>query len=318
MNSSSVTSQTWLQNFRPYVNGTKVRWPDLYLSLMAGECVDLTLEFEYSYLIGDPESPLKLCCEPDAESLGLVCDPHFGQLVEMEKGLIELTWHICAHKTSGAPFKLHFEMPLYQGMPNSPLVPGKIEDVLIHSLSCDRPVTYVGYEVNAQALMLASSSGRPQPGATLEWSYAEKSLPDSISGTDGNALSTLIAELGEHTLAVVQPSGNLDSKTLEITGLPMPDATFYGASFEPKRLSLGETIRINLVACERFSMRQLEGIKVVLALDGKNIDISYSDDKGRVYMKFTPVHSGSGRLSVHMYAQRESSASSSFLVLDAE
>ncbi|UDI91761.1 hypothetical protein [Pseudomonas sp. IAC-BECa141] len=156
MSNISVSSQTWLQNFRPYVNSTKVKWPDLYLYLMAGECIDLTLEFEYSYLIGDPESPLKLCCEPDAESLGLECDPPFGQLVEMKEGLIELTWHISAHKTSGAPFELHFEMPLYQGMPPSPLVPGKIEDVLIDSLRCDRPVTYVGYEVNAQALVLAS------------------------------------------------------------------------------------------------------------------------------------------------------------------
>lgn len=318
MSRSSVTSQTWLQNFRPYVNGTKVRWPDLHLSLMAGECLDLTLEFEYSYLIGDPESPLKLCCEPDAESLGLECDPPFGQLVEMAKGLIELTWHICARKTFGAAFELHFEMPFYPGMPPSPLVPGKIEDVLIDSLRCDRPVTYVGYEVNVQALMLASPSGRPQPGAALKWSYAEKSLPDSISGADGNALNTLIAELGERTLAVAQRSGEFDSKTLEITGLPMPDATFYGASIEPKRLNLGESILISLVAQDRLSFNRLEGIKVVLALDGEIIDMNYSDHSGEVRMTFTPVHSGSGRISVHMYAQTESSASSSFLVLDAE
>ncbi|MFM9381957.1 hypothetical protein [Pseudomonas sp. UV AK001] len=126
MSSSSVSSQTWLQNFRPYVNGVKVRWPDLHLHLVAGECVDLTLEFEYSYLIGDPESPLKLCCEPDGELLGLVCDPPFGQVVEMEEGLIELTWHICARKTFGAPFELHFEMPFYKEMPPSPKVPGTI------------------------------------------------------------------------------------------------------------------------------------------------------------------------------------------------
>lgn len=144
MNSSLVTSQTWLQNFRPYVNGVKVRWPDLYLNLVAGECVDLTLEFEYSYLIGDPESPLKLCCEPDAESLGLACDPPFGQLVEMAEGLIELTWHICAERESSGPFELHFEMPLYQGMPQSPPIPGTIInyeqefDVLFDSF----PVTF--------------------------------------------------------------------------------------------------------------------------------------------------------------------------------
>jgi hypothetical protein len=126
MNRLPATSQTWLQNFRPHVNGVRVRWPDLYLSLVAGECINLTLEFEYSYLIGDPESPLKLCCEPDAESLGLECDPPFGQLVEMAEGLIELTWTLNATGTSGGPFNLHFEMPLYHGMPPSPSILGKL------------------------------------------------------------------------------------------------------------------------------------------------------------------------------------------------
>lgn len=136
MSNIPVTSQVWLQNFRLYVNGVKVRWPDLHLHLVAGECVDLTLEFEYSYLIGDPESFLKLCCEPDAELLGLVCDPPFGQLVEMAEGLIELNWHICASEVSGGPFTLHFEMPLYPGMPPSPLIPGKLitidEDLCVY------------------------------------------------------------------------------------------------------------------------------------------------------------------------------------------
>ncbi|AXI63114.1 hypothetical protein DLD99_22435 [Pseudomonas kribbensis] len=126
MNSLSVTSQTWLQNFRPYVNGERVRWLEFRLMLAAGESVDLTLEFEYSYLIGDPESSLQLLCEPNAESVGLVCDPPFGQLVEMAEGLISLTWHISSSQTSNGPFELHFEMPDYQGMPHSPEIPGAV------------------------------------------------------------------------------------------------------------------------------------------------------------------------------------------------
>lgn len=318
MSSQPINSQTWFQNFRPELNSVRVRWSDLHLTLIAGESIDLTLEFEYSYLIGDPEGFLKLCCEPDAESLGLVCDPPFGQLVEMAEGLIELTWHISAHKTSGSPFELHFEMPLYSGMPPSPLVPGEIAKVFIDSLSCDRAEAYVGYEIDAQALMLASPSGQPVSGVTLKWSYAEKPLPDSTSGTDGKALNAFTVELGEHTLVVAQPSGNLDSKALEVSGLPMPDATFYGASFEPRSLHPGETIRVGLVAQDRFSMSRIEGVQVVLAVDGEVIDKSYSDHSGNVYMAFTPVHSGSGTISVHMYAQTESSASSSFLVVDAE
>jgi hypothetical protein len=145
MSSSSVSSQTWLQNFRPYVNGVKVRWPDLYLNLMAGECIDLTLEFEFSYLIGDPESPLKLCCEPDAESLGLVCDPPFGQRVEMAEGLIELTWHICASQTASEPFELHFEMPLFEEMPHSPKIPGSV-----FNFERELELSFDSYEINLE------------------------------------------------------------------------------------------------------------------------------------------------------------------------
>ncbi|SDT45621.1 hypothetical protein [Pseudomonas granadensis] len=121
-----VNSQTWLQNFRPYVNGERVRWPDLQLNMAAGQSVELTLEFEYSYMIGDPDSGLRLCCEPMAGEVGLVCNPPFEQLVEMAEGLISLTWTLTANADSTGLFGLHFEMPLYDGMPSSPPVPGEV------------------------------------------------------------------------------------------------------------------------------------------------------------------------------------------------
>lgn len=126
MSSVPITSQTWLQNFRPYVNGVRVRWSEFLLMLAAGESVVLMLEFEYSYLIGDRESPIRICCEPGEEEVGLVSDPPFGQLVEMAEGLISLSWTISATQTANGPFEIHFEMPLYQGMPNSPSTPGAV------------------------------------------------------------------------------------------------------------------------------------------------------------------------------------------------
>jgi len=121
-----VTSQTWLQNFRPYVNGERVKWPDLQLNLTAGQSAEVLLEFEYSYLIGDPESHLMLCPESGAPETGLLSDPPFGQLVEMAEGLISLTWVISTDNAASGPFTLHFEMPLYQGMPHSPPMAGEI------------------------------------------------------------------------------------------------------------------------------------------------------------------------------------------------
>ncbi|UQS17927.1 hypothetical protein [Pseudomonas sp. HS6] len=126
MSNIPATSQTWLQNFRPYVNGERVRWPDLQLNLAEGESCEIMLEFEYSYLIGDPESALVLCCVPDAGEMGLVSDPPFGQQIDMAQGLISLSWTITTDQVPSSSFKLHFEMPNYQGMPQSPVIPGEI------------------------------------------------------------------------------------------------------------------------------------------------------------------------------------------------
>lgn len=126
MSKSIVDSQTWLQNFRFHVNGEHVRWPELQLNMAAGQSVELTLDFEYSYMIGDPDSWLSLFCEPMAGEVGLECNPPFEQLVEMAEGLISLTWTLTAKTDSTGFFGLHFEMPLYDGMPSSPPVPGKV------------------------------------------------------------------------------------------------------------------------------------------------------------------------------------------------
>lgn len=126
MSKSTVDSQTWLQNFRPHLNGTRVRWAELQLNMTAGDSLELQLEFEDSYMVGDPDAWLKLCCEPAAEQVGLVCNPPIGQLVEMAQGLTSLTWTVSVTPESTGLFTLHFEMPQWQGMPPSPAVPGDI------------------------------------------------------------------------------------------------------------------------------------------------------------------------------------------------
>lgn len=123
--SEMLDSLTWKQNFRPYVNKAPVRWEDLRLNMTAGESLTLELNFEYSYLIGDPDALIQLCA-PAAKQAGLVCDPPFGQLVEMAEGLVSLTWTVSATTESTGEFELHFEMPHYQGMPLSPAIGGDV------------------------------------------------------------------------------------------------------------------------------------------------------------------------------------------------
>ncbi|WP_415761681.1 hypothetical protein [Pseudomonas sp. CP4] len=126
MSNSTINSQTWLQNFRPSLNGVPVRWEDLRLNMAAGKSFELKLDFEYSYMIGDPDALLKLCCEPNQEQVGLMCDPPFEELVEMAEGLTSLTWRLSATPESTGSFELHYEMPKYDGMPFSPTIPGAV------------------------------------------------------------------------------------------------------------------------------------------------------------------------------------------------
>lgn len=123
---SRPNSSTWLQEFTPYVNGQRVRWPDLALNLLAGDVCTLTLDYEYSWLIGDPDAHIVLEYQPGEGGQGLVFDPPLGQSAEMAEGTTSLSWTI---KTTGAPsgsFVLQFAIPLFVEMPKSPPVSGAI------------------------------------------------------------------------------------------------------------------------------------------------------------------------------------------------
>lgn len=119
-------SNTWLQEFAPYVNGQRVKWPDLALNLLDNDECTLTLDYEYSWLIGDPDAFITMRYQSGQEGHGLVFDPPLGQLIEMAEGSTSLTWTI---KTDGAPsgaFGLEFALPLIGDLPPSPPVPGTI------------------------------------------------------------------------------------------------------------------------------------------------------------------------------------------------
>lgn len=126
---SVPNDMTWLQEFRPYVNGQPVRWPDVEVASVIGEVCTLTLDYEYSWLIGDPHARILLEYKPGEETQGLVFDPPLGQLVAMEAGTTSLSWSISTDEAQGGTFVLQFGMPLIEEMPKSPPIPGRVVDV---------------------------------------------------------------------------------------------------------------------------------------------------------------------------------------------
>ncbi|MFJ7314058.1 hypothetical protein ACIQVE_15080 [Pseudomonas sp. NPDC098747] len=127
MNTKTMpSSETWMQEFTPYVNGQRVKWPDLALNLLEGDECTLTLDYEYSWLIGDPFAFITLQYQYGQEGRGLVFDPPLMQVIKMAEGTTSLSWTI---KTDGAPsgtFGLEFSIPLITELPVSPPVPGTI------------------------------------------------------------------------------------------------------------------------------------------------------------------------------------------------
>jgi hypothetical protein len=123
---STPNSSTWLQEFMPYVNGQRVRWDDLALNLPTGDVCTLTLDYEYSWLIGDPDAHIVMDYQSGEEGQGLVFDPPLGKSVEMAEGTTSLSWTITATGAPSGPFVLQFAIPQIVEMPKSPPVPGAI------------------------------------------------------------------------------------------------------------------------------------------------------------------------------------------------
>ncbi|MBP5945793.1 MULTISPECIES: hypothetical protein [unclassified Pseudomonas] len=127
MNTHEVpNSPTWFQEFKPYVNGQHVRWPDLTLNLLAGEVCTLTLDYEYSWLIGASEGHIGLYCLVGEAGLGLIFEPPLEQLIEMAIGTTSVSWTITAQNAPSAAFVLQFGLSPIAGIPRSPPVPGTI------------------------------------------------------------------------------------------------------------------------------------------------------------------------------------------------
>ena len=122
-------SSTWLQEFTPYLNGKRVKWPDLHLNLLEGEVCELTLDYEYSWLIGDPDAFICMEYVSGEAGQGLVFDPPLGQELKMAEGSTSLTWMITSAGAPSGSHILQFAIPRMGEMPKSPPVPIAVLDI---------------------------------------------------------------------------------------------------------------------------------------------------------------------------------------------
>jgi len=300
-------SSTWRANFRPHLDGIRKRWDDLVLNLVSGKRYQLKLEFDESYLIGDPESPIAIHFVPNSDVSGIEVVPPEGQLIEMVRDpatFSNLTWTLSTEHANPGPFHIVFRMPLYVGMPDSPIISGQIENVVIDSLTCDRAVTYIGYEVAARVLVLTYPSNQPVPGVSLKCSYAGQSLPDAVTNEYGVASFTFkVTDIGTYDLVVTLTDGFPDSKTQPVVVQALQPARVYGMSASPPTLRVGESSTITATVRNVLNLQPLEGRKVHWKLEGTEFDMKYTDASGKVETNWLATSSGAAKIYAYVYNQ---------------
>ncbi|SEN51883.1 hypothetical protein [Pseudomonas sp. NFACC39-1] len=187
---------TWLQEFKPNLNGQSVRWPDVELSLVAGEVCTLTLDYEYSWLIGDPDAQVLLEYKPGEEAQGVVFDPPLGQRVAMEAGSTSLSWSISTQETQIDSFVLQFDMPLMSGMPKSPPLPGGSvrPDYEVVELSVPQVGILFNESTRAQVLVRHRIDKTPQAGVEVTWDFTGHPTVITQTGATGVAYCDIQGE----------------------------------------------------------------------------------------------------------------------------
>jgi len=188
------------------------------------------------------------------------------------------------------------------GWDTAQLVYGGVVPVM-ESLTCDRPVTYTGYEVNAWARVIRSPGGQPFKGIKINWSFAGRSLPDSLTNADGVASVTFTtSEIGEFDLVATQASGLPGSKTQRITVKPLQAARVSALSANPSTLRVGESASIEAKVVTLVGLNPIEGRKVewIQDADSEPFATTYTGTDGKTSISFTGTESGSTQIKAEV------------------
>lgn len=154
----------------------------------------------------------------------------------------------------------------------------------IESLTCDTSVTYVGYEVNAQAHVKNLADGAGWPGIQVKWSFAGQTLPDATADNEGIARSTFRPQQVGYFDLVASLARDLSSeKRFPITVEFLPIAALRDIRTDPQRVLVNSEVKLRVFVFSRgqggFEM-PLKGIQVQWKLNYAEIGHSLSNDQG--------------------------------------
>ncbi|QXI21701.1 hypothetical protein HU724_022180 [Pseudomonas iranensis] len=163
---------------------------------------------------------------------------------------------------------------------------------IIESLNCDRTMIYRADEVNAWAVVNIHSGGTPATNLPVNWRYAGKSLPTSISDEYGIAQATfLAAEVGEFEL---EASLNLatGSVTRKINVLARPSVILRLINASPLIGQVGKPVTIKVQVVTILS-EPVVGMSVFWTVKGVPLRGTPSDEKGWSKVVYEPTATGS-------------------------
>ncbi len=162
---------------------------------------------------------------------------------------------------------------------------------VIESLSCDRTIIYRAEEVTAWAVVKKQPQGIPVGDVPVNWQFAGKSLPSSVSDEQGVAPVKFIAtEVGEFDLVA---SLNPDTVSLgKINVVARPSVILRSIYAVPLIGQVGKPVTIAVQVVKNLTEPVVD-MSVLWTVDDVPLRGTVSDDKGWSKVVFEPVETGS-------------------------
>jgi hypothetical protein len=162
---------------------------------------------------------------------------------------------------------------------------------IIESLNCDRTMIYRADEVNAWAVVNIHSGGTPAANLPVNWRYAGKSLPTSISDEYGIApASFLAAEVGEFDLEAWLNPGTVSLAKINVVA--RPSVILRSIYAVPLIGQVGKSVTIAVQVVKNLTEPVVD-MSVLWTVDDVPLRGTVSDGKGWSKVVFEPAEAGS-------------------------
>lgn len=162
---------------------------------------------------------------------------------------------------------------------------------VIESLTCDRATIYRADEVNAWAVVNIHSGGTPAANLPVNWRYAGKSLPSSVSDELGIApVKFQPTEVGQFDLVASLNSGAVSLARINVVA--RPSVILRSIYAVPLIGQVGKPVTIAVQVVKNLAEPVVD-MSVLWTVDDVPLRGTVSDDKGWSKVVFAPVETSS-------------------------